>query len=157
MWFCALYILSIVAVNIAFAWLPLVFIAGSAVPTAAPLAGVVFLVRDLAQRYCGHWVLALMALGLGLSWCLASSAVAAASGVAFVVSEVLDWGVYTVSGGSLRRRVVLSSLVAVPVDTALFLVMAFGWSAVTGMSIVSMSVAKLLPLLLVRRLLVRRL
>lgn len=144
------YLVTIVLVNAAFAHLPLVSCFGVVVPPAAVLAGAVFVVRDLAQRQHGHAVLAYMGAGLMLSYVVANPAVAVASGVAFAMSEFLDWAIYTMCKGSVRRRIVLSSLIAVPVDTMLFSTLALGFESVTGAAIAVMVAAKLAPLTLVR-------
>lgn len=87
------------------------------------LAGVMFVLRDAAQDMLGkRWTLALIAAGAGLSFAVADPFIALASGVAFLVSEVSDFAVYT----PLRRRgyiraAVASNIVGALVDTLLFL------------------------------------
>ena len=142
------YIASIVLVNVAFLALPLVSVVGVMVPPASLLVGAVFILRDYAQRQIGHGVIVAMLVGAVLSYFLASPAVAFASAAAFLVSETLDWLVYTFTRRSFRERVVYSSLVGAPVDSAVFLALVgfFSWPAVA-----LMSCAKLLALVAVVR------
>ncbi|MEL6782377.1 MAG: VUT family protein, partial [Pseudomonadota bacterium] len=47
--------------------------------------------------------------------------IALASGIAFAVSEMVDWALFTFTKYRLSTRILLSSLVASPVDTSIFL------------------------------------
>ena len=142
----ALYIVSIVVVNVAFVHLPLVSLGEfGAWPPASLLVGVIFVLRDYAQRAIGHWVLAAMALGIVVSYLMASPMVAIASATAFAVSEAVDWIVYTVTKRPFRDRVLLSSAIGTPIDSAVFLGMLgfFGWVAVLLMTLSKMVAALL--------------
>ena len=92
------------------------------------LVGGVLALRDLAQRRWGHAVLLLMLIGAGLSFCLGAPAVALASVTAFLISETVDWLVYSTTHRPFAERVWWSVLCSAPVDTAAFLVMADLWS-----------------------------
>lgn len=59
------------------------------------LVGGVLALRDGAQRSWGYAVLVWMLLGAGLSYGLGNPAVALASAVAFLISESIDWVVFT--------------------------------------------------------------
>ncbi len=85
------------------------------------LTGMVFVVRDFVQREMGHRVLILMALAIGWSFYYAAPTIAIASGVAFAISETSDWLLFTFTKYRLSTRIVLSSAVAAPVDTTVFL------------------------------------
>jgi uncharacterized PurR-regulated membrane protein YhhQ (DUF165 family) len=85
--------------------------------------GFTFVIRDYAQREVGHWVLPAMLAGGLLSGIMADPGVAAASVCAFLAGEFLDWGVYTFTGRSFSRRVLLSSALSTPVDSTVFLAM----------------------------------
>jgi uncharacterized PurR-regulated membrane protein YhhQ (DUF165 family) len=138
------YLATIVCVNVGFSKLPLLPLPdGGALPSMAIVAGAVFVLRDFVQVRIGHGVVAVMAVGVVLSWWLASPAVALASGLAFAVAESVDWAVFSWSRASFQRRVLLSSIVAVPLDTAVFLGVAFG--SVSPLAVMSMSAIKLLP------------
>ncbi len=104
-------------------------------------AGAALIARDWLQVETNRWwVLAGIAAGVILSVVLANPAIAVASGVAFAVSELVDWGVFTpIRDKSLPLAVLVSSIVSAPVDTVLFLHIAgFGvtWEAVFGQFIV---------------------
>jgi uncharacterized PurR-regulated membrane protein YhhQ (DUF165 family) len=83
--------------------------------------------RDLTQEQLGRaWTFGAILVGAGLS-ALVSPQFALASGVAFLVSEGLDFAVYT----PLRARhwlgaVALSNTVGLVADSVLFLLLAFG-------------------------------
>lgn len=62
-----------------------------------------------------------------LSFLLADPFVATASVTAFAVSELIDWGVFTVTRRPLRDRLWISAALSVPVDTALFFGMLGIW------------------------------
>lgn len=131
------YIAGILACNYAFSALPLVDMgAYGAWPPASLAVGFAFVLRDYAQRAIGHKVILAMLIGAALSYWLASPFVATASLVAFLVSEGIDWAIYTYSGKSFAQRILLSSALSTPIDSAVFLLMVgkFGWLAVTLMT-----------------------
>lgn len=92
------------------------------------LVGGVLALRDLAQRRWGHAVLLLMLIGAGLSFRLGAPAVALASVTAFLISETVDWLVYSTTHRPFAERVWWSVVCSAPVDTAVFLAMADLWS-----------------------------
>lgn len=100
---------------------------GLSAPAGVYFAGLAFTFRDLTQERLGrYWTLAAIVVGALLSAVL-SPALAIASGVAFLLSELADFSVYT----PLRRRrwliaVVASNTVGFVVDSAIFLTLAFG-------------------------------
>jgi uncharacterized PurR-regulated membrane protein YhhQ (DUF165 family) len=101
---------------------------GIMAPSGVLMIGLALVLRDLAQRAVGIApVIAAIFLGAGLSVAVAPPALALASGLAFLLSELADTAVYT----PLRRRnlvlaVAASSAVGLIVDSALFLWIAFG-------------------------------
>lgn len=86
-------------------------------------AGVALLARNLGQDVLGRLViLALMAVGIALSWWLATPALAVASAVAFTVSELADMTVYIWLRNRGRSRALLAAaLLGALLDTLLFL------------------------------------
>ena len=104
------------------------------------VVGLIFVFRDLAQRQIGHMVIPVMLLGGALSYWLADPFVAVASVTAFLLSETVDWAVYTVSGRPLRDRILMSSALSTPVDSAVFLLMIgfFGWTTFAVMCVSKM-------------------
>ena len=146
----AAYIASIVAANWATSTFGLVPIGFGLLVTAGTFAaGAALILRDWVQQESGRrWVvLAAIVAGALISAWTSAPAIAFASGIAFLVSELVDWGVFTpLRGRSLAVAVVASSVVSAPVDTVLFLQLAgFGvtWQAVAGQWIVKTAMALL--------------
>ena len=122
------YIATIILANWAiqaFGVVPVGF--GLLAPAGVYFAGLAFTLRDLVQEELGRlWTVAAIVLGAAVS-ALISPQFAIASGVAFLVSELADFAVYT----PLRRRhwlaaVALSNTVGLVADSVLFLSLAFG-------------------------------
>lgn len=101
---------------------------GLMAPSGVLLAGLALVLRDLVQRRLGKlWSLAAILFGALLSWWLAPPALVVASAVAFLLSELADFAVYTpLQERRLILAVVLSSLVGLVVDSMVFLYLAFG-------------------------------
>lgn len=123
-----LYVASIVAANATLAMVGLIPVGfGLHAPAGVLWAGLALTLRDLVQDRLGRWpVVGAIVVGAGLSSLIAPS-FAIASGVAFLVSELADFAVYT----PLRRRswlgaIAASNTVGLVVDSALFLWLAFG-------------------------------
>lgn len=125
---CALYISTVFAANWAittFGFVPVGF--GLLAPAGVYFAGLAFTLRDLTHETLGRGaVLVAILIGAALS-ALLSPALAIASGVAFLLSELADFAVYT----PLRERnwigaVALSNSVGLVIDSVLFLWLAFG-------------------------------
>ena len=104
---------------------------GVMAPSGVITVGLALVLRDLVQRRLGKfWALGAIFAGAGLSALLAPPALVVASGVAFLLSELADFAVYT----PLQRRrlllaVFLSSLVGLVIDSFVFLQLAFGSQA----------------------------
>jgi hypothetical protein len=113
-----LYVATVVVLNVGFSLSPQLDWLWSL------LVGGVLVLRDFAQRAWGHWCLALMGVAAVLSYLLGSPAVAVASATAFAVSETVDWAIYTVTRRPFADRVLLSTGISAPIDTAVFLLMA---------------------------------
>jgi uncharacterized PurR-regulated membrane protein YhhQ (DUF165 family) len=101
---------------------------GLMAPSGVLMAGVALLLRDLVQRRLGLFAsIGAIVIGAGLSAALAPPAIVLASAAAFLLSELADLLVYT----PLQRTrfvlaVVLSSVLGLVVDSAVFLHLAFG-------------------------------
>lgn len=97
-------------------------------PTGVLLIGAALVLRDLVQRKLGkRVVLGAIVAGAALSGAVAPSQLVMASAVAFLLSELADFAVYT----PLERRglvlaVLASSAAGLVIDSALFLWLAFG-------------------------------
>ena len=83
--------------------------------------GMVFVVRDFVQREMGHRVLILMALAVAWSFYYSWPVIALGSGIAFAISETADWLIFTFTKYRLSTRILLSSVLAAPIDTTVFL------------------------------------
>jgi len=109
-------------VNYAFIVVPLVKLPdGTMWPPVSLLVGFVFVARDFAQRKIGHKVLLAMLVGVAISYFMANPFVATASAAAFLISELVDWAVFTYTKRPLSQRILFSSLLGAPVDSAIFL------------------------------------
>lgn len=101
---------------------------GLSAPSGVLMIGLALVLRDLVQRRLGLVsVLGAILAGALLSAALAPPSLVVASAVAFLVSELADCAVFT----PLQRRglvlaVFFSSIVGLVVDSALFLLLAFG-------------------------------
>lgn len=117
-----LYLFMVPLVNWSFAHVPLIPMpdGGNWAPFAI-VTGLVLVVRDFAQREIGHYVFIPLILGVYFSYELAGKEIALASGAAFLVSEVVDWAIYTFTKKPLSSRIMLSSLIAAPIDSIVFL------------------------------------
>ena len=79
---------------------------------------------------------------------------AVASVTAFLVSEAVDWAVYTFTKKSVKERMVLSNLIGTPIDSIIFVLLAFGpvWPAIYGQTFVKfLSSLLALPFINTRR------
>lgn len=85
------------------------------------VTGFVFVARDFVQRELGHKVLIIMAIAIAWSFFYAWPVIVLASGLAFAVSEMIDWALFTFTRYRLSTRILLSSALACPVDTTIFL------------------------------------
>lgn len=139
----AAYIAAIVLVNIGFVHVPLVPLFGEMFPPMSIVVGAVFILRDYAQREIGHHILAAMLIGAGLSYVMADPYVAVASLVAFLISELVDWYVYTFTKRPLAQRILISSAISTPIDSAVFLEMIghFSWLGFAMMTAAKMLAA----------------
>lgn len=138
------YVLSILALNLGFSYVPMIETSVGMLSPMAVVAGAIFVLRDFAQRAHGHYVLLGMAAGAVLSFLLADPYVAYASVAAFVIAEGADYILYTVTKKPFKDRVLISSLVSTPVDTIVFLGMI---SALSTGTFVLMVISKLLAAL----------
>jgi uncharacterized PurR-regulated membrane protein YhhQ (DUF165 family) len=101
---------------------------GISAPSGVLMIGLALVLRDLVQRRLGkNWALAAIVAGAALSAIIAPPALVLASGLAFLLSELADFAVYT---PLQRRRLVLavaaSSVVGLVIDSIVFLWLAFG-------------------------------
>ena len=149
----AVYISTIIAANYAIGhWgtpafpggphtIPVGF--GYTAPSGVLFVSLALVTRDLVQWAMGRpkrprkrdvaAMLGLIAIGAGVSFSISAAAVATASAIAFVASELLDYGLFTavlgeVEEGTTRwgRAVLAGGLVGAVADSLIFLYVAFG-------------------------------
>lgn len=97
-------------------------------PSGVLMIGLALVLRDLVQRRLGRTVAVLaIVAGAALSGAVAPPALILASTVAFLVSELADFAVYTpLQQRGLVLAVLASSVVGLIADSILFLWLAFG-------------------------------
>ena len=97
-------------------------------PSGVLMIGLAFVFRDLVQRTFGiAWGLCCIFMGAIVSASLSPPALVIASVSAFVFGELLDFAVYTpLQKKGFVLAVAVSSVFASVVDSALFLILAFG-------------------------------
>lgn len=135
----AVFIASVVLANILttqYGFVPVGF--GLTATAGTYVAGLTLALRDGIQDTLGKWVvIAAILAGAALSFLMSAPFIALASVVAFMVSEIADYAVYT----PIRQRarfgdrkwalaVGASTVVGAVVDTVLFLGIAFGPAAI---------------------------
>lgn len=137
----ALYVGLMPFINWSFAAAPTTpipdWLGGGQFQPLAIVTGLVLVVRDFAQRELKHWIWAAMIVGLLLSTLTSWITVVVASGLAFLVSETVDWAVYTFSQRPLSQRIMVSSLASAPLDQIVFIGLAslvvpgiFAWGTI---------------------------
>ncbi|MDX2275245.1 MAG: hypothetical protein NW206_07310 [Hyphomonadaceae bacterium] len=137
----ALYVGLMPFINWSFAAVPTWAIpeqlGGGQLQPLAIVTGLVLVVRDFAQREMKHWIFGAMIVGLALSTLTSWIVIVFASGAAFLISETVDWAVYTFTDKPLSQRVMLSSLFSAPLDQVVFIWLAsmvvpgiFAWGTV---------------------------
>lgn len=129
------YVVSIFLANLAVSYFGIIELFGLKFPAGALFIGLCFTFRDLVQNDFGHkvwWFMLASMVVSTLSGVVLSHLpipmwkVALASGVAFLVSEAIDWFVYTITKLNLEYRVVISNIFSGLADSALFVGIAFG-------------------------------
>ncbi len=125
---------------------------GLMAPSGVLAAGAALVLRDVVQRCLGAgWGLAAIVIGGALSYGIAPPALVMASTAAFLLSELVDFAVYT----PLQRRglvlaVVASSAVGLVVDSLVFLTLAFHSLDFLGGQVVGKAWAVLVSIPLIR-------
>jgi uncharacterized PurR-regulated membrane protein YhhQ (DUF165 family) len=135
------YLGSIVVANFLVMHFGIVQMAGISFPAGAVVVGFTFTARDLVQRKFGKWGCWIwMFAAAGLSATFAPSLALASLG-AFIVAEGLDWAVFTATPLSFRGRAIVSNIVGTPLDSVVFVYLAFGpiWGAMWGQTIVKLA------------------
>lgn len=100
---------------------------GLTAPSGVYFVGVILVLRDYLQWALGKIAaLAVLAVGIAVSYLVANPFVALASAVAFAVSELLDFALFTWISPRWSRAVLAGGIVGAIADSAVFLMVAFG-------------------------------
>lgn len=154
--FAALYISLVVVANVMTTHLGLLAAGFGLMVTAGTFAaGLVIAVRNPLQETGGRlWVVGCIVVGAAISLLLGTGRIGLASGVTFLVAELLDMTVYTwLRRHGWKRAVVAGITTGAVADTLLFLSLAgFGlaWPIVAGQLLVKAVYACVLGLPLVK-------
>lgn len=140
------YIILLVLLNTLFAYIPLMQIFSTEISPMDWTVGVVYVLRDFAQREIEHKVIFAMFIGSLISYVLAGKDLALASMSAFLIAEFVDWSVYTFTKRPLSQRILWSASLSAPIDSSVFLwiIHQLNWLAVLVLSL-----AKILGVLFV--------
>lgn len=140
------YIILIVLINSIFVYAPNITIHGSLISTGDIVVGVVYILRDFVQREIKHYVILAMIVGCFLSYIFAEKEIAVASVSAFFVGEVIDWAIFTFTRKPLSQRLLYSSCVSAPIDSAVFLYLV---NMLNGIGLLALTVGKFMGILAV--------
>jgi uncharacterized PurR-regulated membrane protein YhhQ (DUF165 family) len=116
-----LYLAAILLVSVLFTHYPAIIALGDNIAFTpwTLLVGTWFVLRDYSQREIGHWVFVPMVIGVMISF-LIDPAYGLATCTAMLVSETLDWVIYTLTKRPFHQRVVISSIISVFIDAIVF-------------------------------------
>ena len=100
---------------------------GLSAPAGVFMVSPVLVLRDWVQWYAGRTVmLLLLAFGLAVSYAIAAPAIATASALAFGLSELTDYALFTWVAPRWARAVFIGGIAGAIADSAVFLWVAFG-------------------------------
>jgi len=133
-----LYLLSILLGNFAVDYFGIVKVYGLVFPAGAVLIGLTFSFRDFAQQYWGVWkiwifIIIATFITLFMNWHIAIASVSA-----FLISEFVDWLIFTITKKDFIHRIWISNTFSTPIDSIIFVVLAFGWQwdAICGQALI---------------------
>jgi len=132
------YLGSIILANILVHTFGIVTVMGLTFPAGAVAIGLTFSARDYVQRKHGKWgcwVWMIVAMVITFFF---NKNIALASMSAFMISEFIDWLIFTLSNRPFNQRIILSNLFGTPIDSVVFVALAFGWNwqAIWGQTVV---------------------
>jgi len=133
-----LYLLSIIFANLLVHWFGIVTIGWLMFPAGAVVVGLTFSFRDFVQREYGKWNCWIWMVIASIITYLFNQEIAVASVSAFLVSESVDWLMFTIMKGSFNKRIIVSNLIGIPLDSIIFVWLAFGlnFQAILGQTII---------------------
>lgn len=115
------YVVCIYAVNQFIKIMPSATLWGQSFSLGDFTVGSIYVMRDLAQREIKHYVIIAMIIGGILSYVFSDPTVAMASVTAFMVGELIDFAIFTYTKKPLSERLIWSSMISCPIDSAIFL------------------------------------
>lgn len=122
-----MYLISILLGNLFVIWFGIVKVMGLTFPAGVVFIGLTFSFRDFVQKRWGDWACWIwMGVAIFITFFL-NQKIAIASVTAFVVAEFVDWFVFKFLKVSLKKRIIFSNLFSCPLDSAIFVTIAFGW------------------------------
>ena len=152
------YIFSIIMGNFLVVWFGIIQVGPLMFPAGALAIGLTFSLRDFVQKEFGHKVWYFMIVSTVLtalmSFVMSNMPippwrVAMASAIAFIVSEFIDWLVYTITKKDIVWRITISNLFSTPIDSILFVGIVFGSYSILQPPVYGQSIVKYLSGLLV--------
>ncbi len=134
----AFYLSSIMLANFLVLQFGLVNHFGLTFPAGAYAIGITFTARDFVQRKYGKWKCWIWMGVASIITALFAPKIAFASVSAFLISEGIDWLIYTLMPGSFVRRIFMSNIIGIPLDSIVFVTILFGWnwSAIWGQTVI---------------------
>jgi len=127
-WFWPLlYLLSIILGNYFVIRFGIIDFAGLTFPAGVVFVGLTFSFRDFVQRqwgdlYCWIWMIIATIITFFFN-----RQIAIASVSAFLISEAVDWVFFKYLKYPFRKRIYISNLFSCPLDSMIFVTIAFGW------------------------------
>jgi len=120
-------------------------------PAGAIAIGLTFSARDFVQVRYGKWKCWIWMIVAAILTSTINPKLALASIAAFLVAESIDWAMFTFTKFSFKKRLMLSNLISTPLDSLVFVTVAFGfyWPAVWGQAVVKFA-SSLIPLLFIK-------
>lgn len=145
-----MYLGSILLGNLFVIWFGIVHILGLTFPAGVVFIGLTFSFRDFVQRQWGDWACwGWMGVASLITLCL-NWHIAVASVTAFLVSEGVDWAAFKYLKYDFKKRIYISNLFSCPLDSMIFVTLAFGWywPAIWGQALIKyLSGLLVLPLI----------
>ena len=146
----ALYLGSILLANLFVDRFGIVKFIGLTFPAGVVFVGLTFSFRDFVQRSWGDAAVWVWMLTATVITYFLNRQIALASVSAFLVSESVDWFVFKTFKWPLRKRIYISNLFSCPLDSAIFVTIAFDWiwPAIWGQALIKyLSGLLVLPLI----------
>lgn len=122
-----MYLLSILLANFFVIKFGIVTVLGLTFPAGVVWVGLTFSFRDFVHRQWGDYGTWIWMIAATVITFFFNIQIALASVSAFLISEAVDWFVYRTFGWSFKKRIVVSNLFSAPLDSMIFVVIAFGW------------------------------